>query len=60
MSHAETTHPFVARGNGAPGRVATLFARLARAWQFTVEVVRDARAMEARYRRENRTPYHGW
>jgi hypothetical protein len=29
----------------------------ARAWRFAVDVVRDARAMEARYYREHRRPY---
>lgn len=60
MSHAETTHPLVARGSATPGPVTALFARLARGWRFAVEVVRDARAMEAKYRREQRMPFRGW
>ena len=60
MSHAQTTHPFGTRGSATAGPAAGLFGRLARGWRFTVEVIRDARAMEAKYRRENRTPFHGW
>lgn len=60
MSHAETTHPYATPGSSAPSRVAAVLARLAAGWWFAVEVVRDARAMELKYRRENRLPYHGW
>lgn len=60
MSHAQTTHPFGPRGRAAAGSDAGLFGHLARGWRFTVEVIRDARAMEAKYRRENRHPFHGW
>ena len=59
MSHVQTALPYEA-GSPAAAPAAGLWSRLVRGWRFTVEVIRDARAMEAKYRRESRTPYHGW
>lgn len=59
MSHVQAA-PRYAVDRPVATPVAGLWSRLVRGWRFTVEVIRDARAMEAKYRRESRTPYHGW
>ena len=59
MSHVQTATRYDVRSPlAAP--TAGVWSRLVRGWRFTVEVIRDARAMEAKYRRESRTPFHGW
>ncbi len=64
MSSTHTTHPpFAAPPVAAASSGATgpgLLARIAHGFRFAVDVVRDARAMEAAYRREHRHPFHGW
>jgi hypothetical protein len=64
MSFTHTTHPpFAAPPVGAATSGATragLLARITHGFRFAVEVVRDAREMEAAYRREHRYPFHGW
>lgn len=59
MSHVHTAPRYDVRSPVARP-AAGLWSRLVRGWRFTVEVIRDARAMEAKYRSENRTPFHGW
>ena len=59
MSSTDTTHPPFA----APPVAVTgpgLLARLTLGVRFAAEVIRDAREMQAKYRREHRYPFHGW
>jgi hypothetical protein len=60
MSHVQTAPRYDVRSPVARPAADLWSRRLVRGWRFTVEVILDARAMEAKYRRENRTPFHGW
>ena len=58
MSHLESTHPLPPGTTLSPRRALPRWLTApARAWRFAVDVVLDARAMEARYYREHRRPY---